>query len=477
MQKPNRKNPVIRLDRSGRGSWIIAVPVLAAASVACSCGPSVSPASRPAKEPLPKRAEVAAAIDNAVVWLDEHQVRYPGLPGVYPGDWKHHLSVKPKKGIRITTRNGNPFVATFVHHALAHLNEAQQHDLGIDDETRQRSRRVRLRAIKMMRRYEEPADSFAAGVYGYWPRAKEPPEGLAKFISRRMVRYLQRPVSAGILAPGGASFHPPEYWIWPDADCTSAVYVALKEHADLDGGAMPVLPVRHFVRWRDTPAAIPKRHRASITKPKKWGGAFLTWFTNEDAHHPVDANFQANTDIVVNANVLFALAQFGHRSTPGFTEALEWILEAIREERFRPKGTESLYYADCLIFPYAVTRAFREGPVPELQPAMVPIVRELESIAERGDHREVFWRSEDVVLSTACGALALMNAGYEGEILDGAISFFLSNQNRRGNWVGRWATFAETHRGAKISRRSDAWTTALALEALCRYQGRKSVSR
>ena len=113
-------------------------------------------------------------------------------------------------------------------------------------------------------------------------------------------------------------------------------------------------------------------------------GAFLTWLKPDTwgpeafAHPelgvmPLGVN---NVDCVVNANVLFALAMRGQQQAPGFAPSLDLVIKAIETKAWPRCG---LYYPQNMIFPYAASRAYREGSIDDLrlQEAMARLAREL----------------------------------------------------------------------------------------------------
>jgi hypothetical protein len=93
-------------------------------------------------------------------------------------------------------------------------------------------------------------------------------------------------------------------------------------------------------------------------------GAYLTWLLSEKLPTfgqpekgviPLGVN---NVDCVVNANVLFSLSVNNMTDAPGYRECIELCAKAI-ELRSWPRA--GLYYPQEMIFPYSVTRAWRDG--------------------------------------------------------------------------------------------------------------------
>jgi hypothetical protein len=66
--------------------------------------------------------------------------------------------------------------------------------------------------------------------------------------------------------------------------------------------------------------------------------------------------------------------------------------------------------------------------------------------------------------------LVLLNANRHLDLVPGAIRFLLDRQHpRRGNWVEGCAFGGTSSRGFRIRWVSAPFTTAMALEALCRF--------
>jgi|GEM_PF-767549 len=152
-------------------------------------------------------------------------------------------------------------------------------------------------------------------------------------------------------------------------------------------------------------------------------GAFMTWL--KDERQPVFSAPEAgvmplgvnNVDAVVNANAAFALAMTKHRRTAGYRNSLKLLAKAIEGKAWPEAG---LYYPQNMIFPYAVTRAWRDGEArePSLDAAMTTLLRQL---LEEQDawarmqplHPGAFPGGEDwsCELSTALGLISLLNIG------------------------------------------------------------------
>ena len=83
-----------------------------------------------------------------------------------------------------------------------------------------------------------------------------------------------------------------------------------------------------------------------------------------------------NVDVVVNSNVLFAMALTGRKDLPGYQDCVNLILKAAEKHAWPEAG---LYYPQNMIFPYTASRAYRDGSArePEMKAAMQRIMRDL----------------------------------------------------------------------------------------------------
>ncbi|MCK5686655.1 hypothetical protein KAJ27_21135, partial [bacterium] len=239
----------------------------------------------------------------------------------------------------------------------------------------------------------------------------------------------------------------------------------------------------------------------------KNSGAFLTWYRDETM--PIFSSPQKgiiplgknNVDAVVNANVVFALGLAGKKDVPGYKESIKLLNRAI-EERTWPRC--GLYYPQYVIFPYVVSRAFRDGGNNGLKTGMKTLLDDLLTIQkEYGDkkssHKGAFPGGEDKTdyLATALGVTSLLNIGidiareegklipYNKAIKDG-IYYLL--KNRKKYKVKNFDTVGRDKLSEKISGytwdcglffsasfwdlahwRSEAYTNAMVLEAFTKY--------
>lgn len=240
-------------------------------------------------------------------------------------------------------------------------------------------------------------------------------------------------------------------------------------------------------------------------------GAFLTWLKNENTPTfsspgegviPLDAN---NVDCVVNANAVFGLALNGQQNIPGFSNAVASINLAIEKQAWEKCG---LYYPQKMIFPYSASRAFRNGGVLELRQGMSKLLHQVLAEQRRYEASNphlpgAFPGGMDVTpqLATALGAVTLLNIGKEIAIEEGvaeefsrtlerAIDFLLRTRvamklhdvSKQENWCttassckkqNAWAWSAGVFFAASnwelAHWRSQAYTTAVAVEALAKF--------
>ena len=240
----------------------------------------------------------------------------------------------------------------------------------------------------------------------------------------------------------------------------------------------------------------------------KNSGAFLTWLKNETAPVfdrpeigiiPLGVN---NVDIVVNSNVLFAMALTGSKDLPGYNECARLILKAAETKSWPEAG---LYYPQNMIFPYSASRAYRDGNArePEMKAAMQFLLRDLlKAQVEWGrknpTRRGAFPGGDDKSdhLSTGLAVISLINIGRENAAemglekeydaaLRAGIDYLLEqciwqkpkNPETRGkfktpgNKCATWMSglFFAASFWDLAHWRSQAFTVAISLEALTKY--------
>ena len=280
--------------------------------------------------------------------------------------------------------------------------------------------------------------------------------------------WLQGPILGGQRVPINFSIFPDALAIPSDADVTATTYATLLDDAIFDGGrGSQVAFERFFVEWRDL-GLVPRRLNPSWLPPAS--GAFLTWLTYRDPPFPL---FPNDVDLVVNANVLYALARYHRVKVPGVAEAVGFInlVTALGLHRERLEEL-TVYYPDNLTFQYAVSRAFHEGPIPALEPAVRILADDLEASAVFRPDGTVYWNQGDPHLNTAFAVLTLLNAGRDTRIIDRAIDYLVSEQNVLGGFDETTFFFGRADGGQVFEFTSASLTTAMVLEALVRHKWR-----
>jgi len=252
-----------------------------------------------------------------------------------------------------------------------------------------------------------------------------------------------------------------------DADVTATTFVALLDHAALDGGDPVSTSVAEiFADWRDT-GAVPLRRKPGWLPESS--GAYLTWLAY---HDPPDLTIPNDVDLVVNANVVYALARLGETSTPGFAESVALINMVVERSIHRAQfETITDYYPDSYVFDYCVSRAFSEGPVPGLEPAAAILASDIADEAIPLWDGTVYWDKGDPALNTAFAILTLLNARGDPELVDRGVQYLVNTQDPvRGAWGEGVFFLAHTDGGPAVEWTSEALTTALVLEALGRHK-------
>lgn len=165
----------------------------------------------------------------------------------------------------------------------------------------------------------------------------------------------------------------------------------------------------------------------------KDSGAYLTWMKDENL--PVFATPETgiiplgvnNVDVVVNANVLFAMALTGRKDLPGYHDCVRLVRDAAKKRSWPESG---LYYPQYMIFPYSASRAYRDGGArePEVKEAMMYILKDLiKAQKDWGEknptRRGAFPGGDDRSdhLSSALAVATLINIGRENALEAGLV--------------------------------------------------------
>lgn len=260
------------------------------------------------------------------------------------------------------------------------------------------------------------------------------PPGRIQRIRERAVAFLLDPNTQD--RPGIWSYWPKDSprhnWIPPDLDDTASARAAL------------------LINGRKPPGERLAQAASALRAPS---GLYAVWFGL-----PIDAN---ELDCVVTANALFGFALEGNED-PGSVAYLNRLLTN------QPLEGCSSYYPRHEAFFYLLSRAYHDGGVSGLQPAVTAATQWLR---EQQQPDGGFGN----VAMTAFAAVTWLNAGQSHEALERAVSWLLDRQRKDGGWdvsmiwamtyIGAWLTPAHG---------SEAANTALALEALIKAKGHYS---
>ena len=225
-------------------------------------------------------------------------------------------------------------------------------------------------------------------------------------------------------------------WRLPaDLDCTSCAVAALL--------VVGRRPPRSFFRllWQ-----VVRRNAAAP------GGPYFTYVGVNDApDDPIAAPFAREVDPLVNANVRFCCGLLGI-ALPGAAAYLRGIVET------ESYVGQSSYVVSPHFLAYAISRAYADGGVDDLAPAM-PALRTYLSA------RLPALEAEASALNLACRAVALLNLGSDAADVEPVLAALLRMQQADGGWPAwaAWAGFPPNYDG------SPALTTALVLEALGKH--------
>jgi len=264
-----------------------------------------------------------------------------------------------------------------------------------------------------------------------------------------------------------------------------------------------IKPLEYLTLYRD-------QHRTKNDRQNKWiekdTGAFLTWLKDEQVPPftgpdkgiiPLSVN---NVDIVINSNVLFALSLANMQSTPGYHEAVELLAQTIEHYTW---PDASLYYPQKYIFPYAISRAWRDANASEplldyaMSLLMVQILDELAAVGKQFPQSSGAFSGngrDNLQQSTALGLVTLLNLGramaencglstqYDHAV-DKAVTFLICNRKTDqirqkeiirlfpGITLNFWESGILYSSSVKqlAHWRSHAQTTSLVIEALAKY--------
>ncbi|VVB89107.1 Prenyltransferase and squalene oxidase repeat protein [uncultured archaeon] len=223
-------------------------------------------------------------------------------------------------------------------------------------------------------------------------------------------------------------------YIPPDMDDTAVAFASLREN----GIPIEESGLEYALNFRNS------------------DGLFNTWINEEkwlNKSDPLYLYFKQNDiDIVVNANMLYALSLAGKQEPDVSSSINNYIMN-------NSFVNPTLYYNDPYIQLYMFTRAYKDGNVTDLGPSMPIIINYLLSTQKEDGS----WGNE---MNTSQAAVSLLNTGYKGRALDKAIEHILSTQRNDGGWaeIGvKTGGIMPDYVG------SEDFTTAFSLEALSKY--------
>lgn len=445
------------------------------------------------------------------------------------GEWASYIHFMPNKlGFKgrapASVQDSNLFMTAFIAYPMFLFDES-----GLPEEKQHINHMLHL-AMKNIESFKrDDAYNFWAvlpGFRGATPRTGpfNIPVSQLEFLARAYLNPKLERVFA-ILARGQQT--PPKYWlerclnltenktgadalfnIPNDADDTStAVSFQLMYHSRFPAAENrpDLAALQRISDFRD----VDRRSEDGRDAWKgKNTGAFLTWMKEENAPVfdrpeigviPLGVN---NVDVVVNSNVLFAIALSGKKDLPGYNECVNLIRNAAEKHAWPEAG---LYYPQNMIFPYTASRAYRDGSArePQMKAAMQRIMRDLITAQkEWGDRnptrRGAFPGGDDKSdhLASALAVTTLINIGrtnaaeagllneYDQAVRSGAaylvnqaiwekarnpetIGKFNTPDNKCATWLS--GLFFAASFWDLAHWRSQAFTVSMVLEALTKY--------
>ena len=379
------------------------------------------------------------------------------------GNWPQYFHLKGNEAFRF--RDVSPFTVSFIHHALSHVVSENRRALALGGRDLILARLMRQRAVTFLRSFESKPDGADAGTFGFWPYDTDPATP-TPFVNALLTWWLKGPILAAIecrsIFRSTRALSPSLPMRMSPRQSTLRSWTTRLPTEDL--AATPQFE-RFFVDWRDV-GVVPRRLNPFWLPTAS--GVFLTWLTYRDAPTPV---FPNDVDLVVNANVLYSLGRYGRLDVPGAAEAVWFINRVVELGIHRDHFQEiSEYYPDNFAFHYVVSRAFREGPVPALEPAVEILASDLEASALARPDGSVYWDRGAPQLNTAFAVLTLLNAGRSTPLLDRAIQYLMKEQGAFGGFASATFFFGRTDGGQVFEFTSPSFTTAMALEAFVRYE-------
>lgn len=410
---------------------------------------------------------------KALAYLAATQIVEPehGLVGGdWTGNWPQYMTLFTAPYFRV--RDVSPFAPALVHQALTVITEESVDRLGLGPEHAIAARDMRRRAVGLMRRFASPEGAHDAGAYGYWPSVTEdwpPPQCLGgrilavirgDFLLSPLVHFFfEGPRYKGSRRLATTAGFPATFMIPSDADDDVNIMVALLNDKLIDGGPGPDRAIDdHICNYRDDGSS---RFRFKYNWLPHASGAFLTFFG-------VHYNGDNELDLGVNANVLYGLGRFNRLDAAGAADAIKLINHAVCWPRDKPRSPLCFYYDGNLTLHHFVARAYAEGGVSALKPALERLVEEVEGSVQHGDG-VAWWDFGAPPYDTACAILTLINAGRDSELIGPAAEFLRRSQNaENGSWPETEFCRGPASNGYMFLFRTKSVVTATCLQALCR---------
>jgi hypothetical protein len=418
----------------------------------------------------------------AFLYSTQTRVAYQGLPSLEHGSWPQCISFAAR-GPFVGDRS--PFVVSFIYHALAVAANCHLRADDLSEESHAVIRQMRDDAVCFMRQFRSTCQGCStAYTYGFWPYVPPKRSVLLEIPSKLLQLQGGSLRLGGSRGPVNIGFYPRAWQLPADADDTACVWAALMEHTSTESNthSSPHL-CEVFADWRDIGTD-------KLRSRQEWlpvgSGAYLTWMpcarqvgehrACPDAWSPSGPKVN-DVDIVVNANVLYALGTFGHRGCTGFEDAVRAVNDALdyTMQAFGRIDTSILssYYPNNNALHYCVARAYRCGDVLDLSPSIKAITTDLINTAHWAKGGTCHWGDGDRFLDTAFACSTLLMLGYEGPEIDAGMIYLLSGQDPvTGAWPAETFCIGKFPYGDRLTWQSSALTTAMAVEAICRWKDR-----
>ncbi len=416
-------------------------------------------------------AQAREAVRKALHYLFETQVKEPDQlagPVRLEGEWASYVrgSVADDSNLQ-ALYDSNAFVPMFVTYPFFLMD-----DKGLPAGGQKLSEMSR-RTLKLLRRWYLAKN----GEVNFWPT-------IAGFHGPQQIAE----------ALPFARLLGPIFDIANDADDTAVYYVtALK----MDPGSVDKDFPKLFAGWLDKDRAR-RDEREAAWKPDGTG-AYMTWMSDEDKpgnKHPIAFKLANNVDCLVLGNVLYAVGlnrklNGGAAEPTGYKESCALAREVIEKKSY---PACALYYPPQWLFPYAVSRAFRDGGNDCLQPSMKPLAQEILA-AQKPDgswddvgvyanlpadvqSKNPEFRGDARVYSTALNVSTLANVGVAEwpdpaaarAAIESGVRFLVANvvkDDGKEFWQG--GVFFSSSYQTVARWKSRPYTTAVVLEAMVKY--------